>query len=580
MNDFEWYIGVLVELVKQCPASSGGEKMDAASVKHTSIADSIGSELLNVAIRVKAVRPEAAAAAQSLLNIDHREQLFPAVRSGGQGVLAPAAFIAGEFAEMLPDPDGVLTSLTHSSSSQLPAAVLTNYLQAIPKVFLRLVNSQQDAWSETRQSNTILLIARMVHFIEPLTLHPSLEVQERAVEYLDLMRLSSEAVSNQQVNTGNDAYAEPPLLLTQAIPSLFSGMELNPVAPAAIHKVPKPDDLDLNAPINSNLNTILHQAEYDSEYLEADDEVYRLYHEKPSAVATDYQKPAADILEPPGASRSSSYQDSDVVENNREISEKKRAERRERFKDDPYYIDPERSSGTSTPMHSILRSTNGEELNVDDIPVMELKLDNREVVSDQERTARAKPSRKPRRHFEIAVDETLGDDDSAAFSLPSSLPKSTSKAKKSLLEVDSSGLSALSLSESANAGKTTQLDFERRQAEEEEMAKAMKEVERLRLEMQRAQERIQPGNVPEAGTVVKRKKKKKAKVELLDDAPAAEANGQDGAVVKKKKKKKRREEGDDAPEEVVEQTAESAAPVKVKKKKRRQVTFDEDGTVE
>ena len=581
MSDFEWYIGVLVELVKQCPASSRDSEREVSqggTGKHVNIADAIGSELLNVAIRVKAVRPEAAAAAQSLLILDGREHIFPATRSGGQEVLASAAFIAGEFADMLLDPHGVLASLIHSSSSQLPAEILTHYLQAIPKVFIRLTSNQETSWNESRQSNTVLVVARIVHFLEPLTLHPSLEVQERAVEYLDLMRLVSEAVSNQQISGESDEYADPPLLLTQAIPSLFSGMELNPVAPAALRKVPKPDELDLDTPINGNLNALLHQADNDAEYLDADDEVYRFYHEKPSAVVTEYQRPAAEMLEAPETSHSSSYQESDVLENDRGAVEKKRVERRERYKDDPYYIDPERSSGTSTPMHNILRSTNGEELDMDAIPVMELKLDSREVVSDQERTSRTKPSRKPRRHFEITGDETLGDE--IPSSLPSSLPKASSKSKKSLLEVDSSGLSSLSLSDNASGGGTTQLDVERRQAEEEEMARAMKEVERLRLEMQRAQERIQPRNVPEEGTVVVRKKKKKAKVEMLGDERPGDANGEDGGVVKKKKKKKRREEGDEVKAEAEEQPVESIASTKVKKKKRRQVTFDEDNTVE
>jgi AP-3 complex subunit delta-1 len=580
MNDFEWYIGVLVELVKQCPSTIAtghfGSHSNADSSGHSTIADSIGYELLNVAVRVKAVRPEATAAAQSLLMLDTRQQLFPASSSGGFGVLASAAFIAGEYAALLTEPDAVLTSLIHSSNAQLPANVLTNYLQAIPKVFVRLTSDENIAWDESRQSKVTLLTARMIHFLEPLTLHPDLEVQERAVEYLDLTRLASEAASNHPPGVATDA----PLLLSQAIPTLFSGAELNPVAQAALRKVKPSDELDLATPINGNLNLILSQADYDTEYDNDDNEVYRLYHEKPSAVVTNYQRPAADILDAPEASRSSSYQDASSSELDQDAVERKRVERRERYKDDPYYIDSERASGASTPMHSILRSTNGADLDVDDIPVMELKLDSRDVASDPERSKPTRPARKPKRHFEIVADETLGGDEPPP-SLPSSLAKlSITRAKKSPLEVDSSGLSALSLAEGAENQRGSKLDFERRQAEEEEMAKAMKEVERLRLEMQRAQERIQPRDAPDEGTVVRRKKKKKPRVELLGEPTEEGANGDGGLVTKRKKKKKRREDesephelsaGDEQPPEPLEE----AAPMKTKRKKKRQVVFDD-----
>ena len=54
-------------------------------------------------------------------------------------------------------------------------------------------------------------------------------------------------------------------------------------------------------------------------------------------------------------------------------------------------------------------------------------------------------------------------------------------------------------------------DYERQQREEAEMQQAMKEVERLRLEMQRANERIQVAQgVDVEGTVVKKKAKRRA----------------------------------------------------------------------
>ncbi|KAK3048134.1 AP-3 complex subunit delta [Extremus antarcticus] len=568
MNDFEWYIGVLLELVKQCPTI----------MSTSNPGNAIGLELLNVAVRVKAVRLEATTAAQSLLMLDSRLQLFPASTSGGHGVLASAAFIAGEYADMLTDPDAILTSLLHSSSSALPPDVLASYLQTIPKIFVRLAGDQLATWDSSRQSYVILLTARIVHFLEPLTLHPNLEVQERAVEYLDLMRLASEAASNHQTGTESDV----PLLLSQAIPTLFSGSELNPVAQAAIRKVPQPEELDIDTPINGDLNMILSQADYDTDYADDDNEVYRMYHEKPTAALAKSQRTAAELLEPRDNSRASSYQDASSGELDLEAVERKKIERRERYKDDPYYIDSDRLSGTSTPMHNILRSANGEELDVDAIPVMELNLDSRDTASDPERARIAKPARKPKRQFEIAADETLGADEPPA-SLPNQASKlSLARGKKSLLEVDSSGLSALSLAESTDSRNGgTALDYERRRAEEEEMAKAMKEVERLRLEMQRAQERIQPQDADEDGTVVRRKKKKKARVEALSDQPPPDDTvAADEATVKKKKKKKRQEDESQPKEEQSQDVIEDIAPIKTKRKKKRQVVFDEDDAAE
>jgi AP-3 complex subunit delta-1 len=359
MDDFEWYVTVLVELVKQCPSVTTGNQFGSHSSSKT-MADAIGEELRNVAVRVKGVRPEAAAAAQSLLLLDNREDNFAQATESAQNVLAAAAFIAGEYSNMLPDPGAVLASLIHSTSNNLPTHALASYIQAIPKVFATLTSDEQIPWTESRRSEILLLIARITHFLEPLNLHPSLEIQERAVEYLDLMRLASEAVSAQQVDTDHGDYAEPPLLLTQAIPSLFTGMDLNPVAPEAVRNVAAPEGLDLDALINSSLEMILQQADYDTEYDSGGDEVRRFYYEKPSMVKTTNPaaKSAAEYLEdrqPVG--KAASYQEGDRDSLlDPEALERKRAERRERYRDDPFYIDSERNSGSSTPMHSILRS--------------------------------------------------------------------------------------------------------------------------------------------------------------------------------------------------------------------------------
>ena len=595
-SDFEWYVAILVDLVDNCPAVSSAST-DAGA---PSVADAVGNELLNVAVRVKAIRPEAAAAAQTLLLSN-----ISTAASGSSGVLTAAAFIAGEYAALLRDPEAVLTALVREENGRLAPETLASYLQAVPKVFAALTSNSSVPWTGARKDAVKLLTVRVIHFLEPLTLHPDLEVQERSVQFLDLMRLASEACSAQTIAEESDTgYAEPPLLLTQAIPSLFAGMELGPVAPAALAKVPLPEGLDLDEPINGDLQILLQQADYDPAFANSDEdasaeEMRRFYYEKPappSLSASDLSRPAAELLEPGnvGGGKRSSYQETEKDPLEKEARERKRAERRERYKDDPYYIPSAATSGTSTPnIHNIIRSSNaGEELDLDAIPVMELKLDQRDVASDPEQrrpVAKKKPV-KAKRRFEVAADETLDD---PAGGTPSSLPASPAKnpvasaamarARKSVLEVDSSGLSALSLSDDnttsmpaarrAGSGLKT---YEQKVAEEEEMARAIKEVERLRLEMQRRAETI-GGDGDEGITVKSRKKKKRPKNAEGEGGREVAGEGEGGEVkVKRKKKKKAKEkqEGDGGVQEA-EMDEEQAPAVKPKRKKKRQVVFDD-----
>ncbi|KAF2221509.1 adaptin N terminal region-domain-containing protein [Elsinoe ampelina] len=560
VNDFDWYIGVLVELVKHCPVSD------------SSPASSIGTELLNVAVRVRSIRPEAVAVAQSLLLIERRADLFPSSSTSTLSVLGPCAFIAGEYATLLPDPDGALTSLTHPTSSSLPAEVLALFLQAIPKIFVRLT-SARELWTTQKKAHTSLLSARIVHFLEPLILHPDLEVQERAVEYLELVRLASEAVSTFEVDPNEESY-EGPLFLTQALPALFSGQELNPVAPAAIHKVPIDDALDLDQPINDSLQLLLSQADFDdSDATDAEDDTYRLYHQRPvkSAATTTSASTTLDI--PDSISAQQSYQSRPLDPT--EMARLK-AERKERYANDPFYIDPDRArsrdrssgpsganTGTVTPIGDMVRHQNGDELDLESIPVMELKIDS----SDQVRRS-SKQDMAPRKRVEITGDETLDDPSPRPGSSPrrpapgSALAPPERKARRGMLEVDSSGLSALRLDDGPGEGA---LDFERRQREEEEMARAMKEVERLRLEMQRQAERVHGEE-----TVVKRRRKGRR----------VEGQGQgagEGKKVRRKKKKSAPEQGERSGEGLAGGDVEVQGEVKkVRKKKKRQVNLDDE----
>ncbi|KAI5307872.1 hypothetical protein KEM55_007180, partial [Ascosphaera atra] len=87
---------------------------------------------------------------------------------------------------------------------------------------------------------------------------------------------------------------------------------------------------------------------------------------------------------------------------------------------------------------------------------------------------------------------------------------SQAKSKRSLLQVDTSGLTRLHMLDDGAVPSVQELAS--KAEEEAQMAKAMAELQRKRLEMQRENERVQASEeVPAEGIMVEAKKKKKQK---------------------------------------------------------------------
>lgn len=575
LTDFEWYIDVLTQLVRTAPSPRPVGDLDAVPIPGKAsagdVSERIGDELRTLAVKVQAIRPACVEAADIIL--DQFNKNAPVGHPVVSGALKPIAWIIGEYASETASPEdslGLLLQLIPRTSSP---ECLAAALQASAKVFSLIAGDSLASWTPERKSKISLLMARIIHVFEPLAKHPNLEVQERAVEFIELLRLTAEAVSSQEASG-----SEAPLLLTQAMPSLFVGWELKSVAPTAQKNVPFPEGLDLDEPINPNLNQLLASA--DSVNIPADEaDEFEIYYNKrppPTSIASE---PAVNRLvesreETPGSYQQpteNAYLDPDILA-------RRKAEREERNKDDPFYIgDTAHLGGTSTPIHSILQNANGPDLDVDSIPIMELDLKQLSAGIGQA-PAQKPPRPKPRQKIVVAADENLAGGGSstprsfdAENNTDSSIKTRAKKLKQSaLLGVDSANIGSLNLEGDPDSQG---YDYEAQQREEAEMAQAMKEVERLRLEMQRANERIQVAQGVDAeGAVVKKKKTKKKAATVM---PADEG---DGVAVKAKKKKKKQapvsEEG--AADSVTvgdstkpQETTEDAVKPKKKKKKAR-----------
>ncbi|KAL5625480.1 hypothetical protein BROUX41_005540 [Berkeleyomyces rouxiae] len=582
--DFEWYMDVLTQLVRVAPAPQPLEGnldvQDLSESPSSIVVRRIGDEIRNLAVKVKALRPAVVQAAERILTEITQESI-----AGHQiacAALRSISWVLGEYADYLLSDDVTLSSLLQVISRTSCPDILMNCIQAVVKVLSSMTSDENDEWLPERKTRVSLLLARVLHTLEPLASHPNLEIQERAVQFVELLKLASEAV-NKQPPTTDEVEQDPPLLLTQAIPSLFNGWEIKSMAPGAQLNVPLPPDLDLDTPIHPDLAQLLSRADFiNVDDTEADEfDLYYYQRTAPKFVSSsdnNLNAPAISKLSNANDSYSGSYQQSEDDYLDPDIVARRKAERAERNKDDPFYIGADSGANrTSTPIHNILHDSNGDSLDIDAIPVMQLDLtklpsgSGSSVFAPKSRTAPPTKSL-----VVVAADETLGSSGASSPNNYDSDQKNRraatskkSKTKQSLLGVDSSSLATLSLT--PPSGSTPGLasinpyEYEKQKQDEVEMIKAMKEVEKLRLQMQRANERVQVAQgVDMEGTVIKKKTKAKAKSKTKkSEADEADTGGE--AVVKKKKKKT-----------VVMEGAEDGV-VKPKKKKKKEKLEGEAG---
>ncbi|KNG80065.1 AP-3 complex subunit delta [Aspergillus nomiae NRRL 13137] len=495
LPDFEWYVDVLVQLVKLLPPSVEELPTQCNSCQDPEyykncVAFRIGSEIRNIAVRVRGVRMEATRAAETLILVDNKQGPSLLISKQMNDILGPLAWVTGEFAEHLAYPGQTLQSLVDMSNVALSARTLSLYIQAIPKILAYIACAGGKAWDSSKNSEMTLLLGRIIEFLDVLAAHPDLDVQERAIEFLEVMRLAADAVQAETLELG-----PAPSLLSSMVPSLFLGLELNPVATNAQRKVPLPDQLSLTREFNKELYGLFHNPAKWLPEPAGQLPSQMFYHVKETSVL---DKQPVEFV-PLDLQLNPTYQDLSSGLGDDTAAFKRREERKERNRDDPFYIaaEDELSSGTLTPFHQALNTSNGSGLDIDSIPIVDLKLSgagSHRTLASISRDNRQGGSR-PKK-YEIAPDEMIGQEDSPHLN-PNDEP---SKAKRSLLQVDSSGLEHLSLDGRGSPLVDTTVPT-MVAGHDAEMAMAVQEVEKLRLEMQRASERVHPNGIPAEGTL-------------------------------------------------------------------------------
>lgn len=376
VEDFDWYVAVLIDLVKIA-------KVDVAS--------QLRDELRNVCVRVKSVRVFAIPNLATLLG--DRSVISAAHDPGNNAdVLASAAWAVGEYNSYLEDSLQILQNLLSAPFHILSYSTQIQYLQAIPKLYCRWT-SELDKLDSAARSQLNLQTQKICRTLEVYTTSSDIEVQQRAVEVLNLMTVAEECIEA----SINEAESEDvPQFFTGILPDLFfNGGDLNPIAPSAQRQISVPSDLDLE-----------------------------LWIDPP----TPEPSPALAPVD--------QEDDYRLAESDDETREMRRRSRRDRYKDDPYYIQQDSPSMSGNEEHSALTGN----VDLDTIPIISLDPQSLAVKRRKRRPLNSEP-------VEILNDEVPEGfmSDSNKTGQENSLGNTNGSNGNNVLRVDGSKLSAFDL---------------------------------------------------------------------------------------------------------------------------------------
>ncbi|KAN0135622.1 Ap3d1 protein [Lactarius tabidus] len=235
--DFQWYLSVLLDLTY---------------VASVNVGEQIRDQLVDIVARVKAVKRWAVELMTRLL----RDDTFLA-NSQEEGscaeVLWAAAWICGENSREIAEPQKLLSYLLQPNVSLLASETIGAYLQAAIKLFGTWSMELSQDWDSEKIQDAREIVDTLISRLKVFTSHSEIEVQERAANALKLFTFiqadlvsfhpGDPAVGTPIDNTNQHPDYPKSLLL---INPLFSAYELNSVNSAAQDSITVPEGLDLD----------------------------------------------------------------------------------------------------------------------------------------------------------------------------------------------------------------------------------------------------------------------------------------------------------------------------------------------
>ncbi|CCH41962.1 AP-3 complex subunit delta [Wickerhamomyces ciferrii] len=482
---FEWYIAVLTDLI------------DLSIVNNLITGYEIGEQIRDIAIRVPSIRGQIVSTTIKIITNENIVLKLPQV-------LKECIWVAGEYSSFIKNGDDLIYKILSFENKliQLDSEILSIYIPAIMKIFNNYVNKDSNYWDNDKAEIILKITKKIILFFEKLSISRHFEIQERSVEFLEFLKLIIDAINEHDSNA-----IEPPLLLTVALPSFFNSWELKPISLGSQKRIPIPGDLDLDTVINPDVwEELIDQESEDESIIEEFEE--GLYEDQGGYELDDHETYIGGNGNGNGIERSPS-----------EENERRKNERLERLKDDPYYLSNDSHSQILSPksrnelISPTPRSLTPTLIEIDDGVLNGHKSSSLINKSD-------KKLKKKKKNVVILSDEVIGGVDQPNSDPDSDRSKpikpTTTKKRKNVLKIDSSNLD--------------NFDFD--SPPEPEKDEGLLEVEKLRKKLESNSITNQSlDSKPNDEVIVIRKKKDKKKKKPKTD--------ENGNPIEKKKKKKR-----------------------------------------
>ncbi|ODV97512.1 hypothetical protein PACTADRAFT_47419 [Pachysolen tannophilus NRRL Y-2460] len=410
--------------------------------------------------------------------------------------------------------------------------ILPIYIESLFKIFVKFINADNyfEDWDTNHYEELILLTKNFINFFESFQYSLSFEIQERAINNLELLKILLESLENnlQKLITSLSSADEssiriaPPLFLTKGLPQFYNSYELKPIALGLQLRISLPDVIDFNEVINDEkFGDLIKLSRFEN-----DDRDYNYYYDDENEIDSGENM-----------SDSSNINDHDnetgePFDDEVEIA-RKNAERELRLKDDPYYISMDSVSAgkISTKETSQL-----------------ISLDEQETQNPKGKK-KVKPKKKHVKKEKVLIlqEEDVPDNESNKNinkKNNSTIRKQHFSSKSSKFRIDSSNLDNFDISSSAEVTANDEMGLPSLKND----FNGEYEVEQLRKEM--ATSYLENKKPKKTTSKTKKKKKKdedieantiKAPVKVNKENTAEGTNGRDNANgtpdIKEKKKK-------------------------------------------